>query len=336
MTTPQGEMVPMKPSQIAAMLQLLIAAKQPVIVWGAPGISKSAVGQQTAAALGRKAWDVRGSLIDPVDLRGIPYIDKGRTRNAPPSFLPTVADGPTLIILEEMNRAPVMVQNALLQLTLDRRIGEYELPDTCEIIACCNRETDGGGVVKMPQALSNRFVHLLMEPDVNDWCRWAAGAGIEPATIAFIRSFPHLLFAFDTKAKAWPSPRSWEFVSRITAQKPGNGIEHALYSGTVGEGAGVEYSAFLRMFRELPNPDAILLNPASAAVPTSPASLYAVAAALARYATPANFGRILTYLERMPIEYNVCCVQDATRREPALATGPEFTAWSVKHSEVMM
>ncbi len=224
--------------------------------------------------------------------------------------------------------------SASFQLVLDRALGEYKLPADCEIVACCNRESDGGGIQKMPQALANRFAHLEMEADVEDWSKWAVTANIEPAVIAFLRFRPDMLHQFSLKEKAFPTPRSWEFVSRITAKKPGNGIEHALYAGSVGEGAAVEYSGFLRMYRELPSIDGILLNPATAALPTQPATLFAVAAALARRANDSNFGRVIQYMSRLPKEFNVYCVKDAIRRDPSLQHLPEFTDWAVKNADV--
>lgn len=325
----------MKPSEVAAALKCCIDAKQPVIVWGAPGIGKSQVAQQVAASLQRTVRDVRASLLDPVDLRGIPQTRDGRTHWCPPSFLPDATTGPAVILLDELNRAPTLTQNGLFQLVLDRALGEYKLPDTCEIVACCNRESDGGGVQKMPQALANRFVHLNMEPDLEDWCKWAVKAAIEPAVLGFVRFRSELLHQFSRTDRAFPTPRSWEFVSRITAKKPGNGIEHALYCGAIGEGAAVEYSAFLRLFRELPNIDAIILNPGTAPVPDQPAAKFAVAAALARKASPGNFARILEYLARMPQEYSVYAVKDATRRDETLCATPEFTRWGIEHADVV-
>ncbi len=326
----------MKPSSIAIALRECIEAKQPVIIWGAPGIGKSDCTRQVSAELSRVLIDIRASLLDPVDLRGIPQVTPGGlTRWCPPCFLPAADAAKSLIVLDELNRAPVLTQNGLFQLVLDRKLGEYSLPDSCEIVACCNRESDGGGVQKMPQALANRFVHVDMEPDVDDWCKWAVKANIEPAVIAFLRFRPDLLHQFSRTDKAFPTPRSWAFVSKITTRKPGNGIEHALYAGAVGEGAAVEYSAFLRMFRELPNIDAIMLNPQSAPVPNGPATLFAVSSALARRTNAGNFGRILQYVARMPQEYGVYCIQDAVRRDQTLSATPDFTTWAIDNSLVI-
>lgn len=325
----------MKPSDVARAIAVCVEANQPVIVWGAPGIGKSQVAQQTAAALNYQLRDIRASLLDPVDLRGIPHVVNGRTYWAAPSFLPGPTDPATLVLLDELNRAPVMTQNGLFQLVLDGRLGEHECGPLTRFAACCNRESDGGGVQRMPQALANRFEHIEMEPDLEDWSKWAVCSNIEPAVIAFLRFRPDLLHQFSRTDRAFPTPRSWEFVSRITAKKPGNGIEHALYCGAVGEGAGVEYSAFLRLFRELPSIDAILLNPATAPVPSGPATLFAVAAGIARRVTAQTIGRAITYLNRLPAEYGVYGVQDAVRRDATLQSTPDFTTWAIAHADVI-
>ena len=149
----------LRPSELASTLALLVEARQPVVVWGAPGCAKSQIAQQVAAQAGREYVDVRALLLDPVDLRGIPWRDgANRTRWAPPAFLPpSDADGSWLINLEELPSALPMVQAALYQLVLDRKCGEYELPEGAALIACGNREGDRGVVHRMPAPLASRF-----------------------------------------------------------------------------------------------------------------------------------------------------------------------------------
>ena len=152
----------LRPSELASTLAVLVEARQPVMVWGPPGAAKSQIAQQVATDAGRQYVDVRALLLDPVDLRGIPWRDSSdRTRWAPPAFLPPTDDaGQWLINLEELPSAVPMVQAALYQLVLDRSVGEYELPEGASIIACGNRESDRGVVHRMPTPLASRFVHL--------------------------------------------------------------------------------------------------------------------------------------------------------------------------------
>ena len=142
----------LRPSELAETLTLLVEARQPAILWGGPGCAKSALAQQVAAGAGRAYVDVRALLLDPVDLRGIPWRDSSdRTRWAPPAFLPPAGDpGRWLINLEELPSAVPMVQAALYQLVLDRKVGEYELPEGASLIACGNRESDRGVAHRMP------------------------------------------------------------------------------------------------------------------------------------------------------------------------------------------
>ena len=111
------------------MLALLVEARQPCIVWGPPGAAKSQIAQQVAADASREYVEVRALLLDPVDLRGFLWRD-GAHR--------------WLINLEELPSAVPMVQAALYQLVLDRKVGEYELPDGASVIACGNRKSDRG------------------------------------------------------------------------------------------------------------------------------------------------------------------------------------------------
>ena len=121
----------LRPSELAATLALLIEARQPCISWGPPGTAKSMIARQIAANADRERVDGRALVFDPVDLRRIPWRDgNDRTPWAPLGFLPPPDDpGRWLIDLQELPSAVSMVQAALYQLVLDRKCGEYELPE---------------------------------------------------------------------------------------------------------------------------------------------------------------------------------------------------------------
>ena len=175
---------------------MLVESRKPTIVWGPPGAVKSQIAQQVAAATNRRYIDVRALLLDPVDLRSIPCRDStDRTRWAPPAFL----------------------RAALYQLVLDRKVGEYEMPEGASLIACGNRETDRGVVHRMPTPLASRFVHLEIRVDADDWLNWGAANGIAPEVLFFITYEPDLLHRFDpqSRERAFPCPRTWEFDTNI-------------------------------------------------------------------------------------------------------------------------
>ncbi|WP_316899557.1 MoxR family ATPase [Pseudodesulfovibrio indicus] len=326
----------MNPARIKTSLRSLIPFGQPVFLWGAPGVGKSQVVAQAAEELGRELIDIRAVLLDPVDLRGLPSVDGPVARWNPPAFLPR--EGTGVLFLDELNAAPPLVQAACYQLVLDRRVGEYELPEGWSVVAAGNRETDRAVTHRMPSALANRFVHLDFSVDVNDWLAWAEQAGLGREILDFIRFRPNLLHAFDPRQneKAFPSPRSWEFAARILAAKPDPEVELGLLKGTVGPGAAVEFAGFLRMFRQLPDPDAVIRKPLTAVIPEEPATLYALCEALARKAGKDTAENIVEYALRLPSEFGVLLVRDAVRQHREVVDTPSFGRWAEANSAVLL
>ncbi len=203
----------MKASQLFESLRVLVSARQPVFIWSGPGCGKSSIVAQLAKTLEIPLQDVRALLLDPVDLRGLPFLGSdGRSKWATPEFLPQ--DGSGILFLDELNSAPAMVQASCYQLVLDRKLGEYTLPEGWAIIAAGNRDSDRAVTTRMPTPLRNRFVHLELEVDVQEWSEWAIQEGIRPELIAFLRFRPELLSQPDKDAHAFPSPRSWTVTGR--------------------------------------------------------------------------------------------------------------------------
>lgn len=330
-----------KPSHAALAVQTMMRARTPTFLWGQPGVGKSQIVAQVAKSLGRSLIDIRAAQFDPVDLRGIPTINgNGLTHWSVPDMLPQAerdgAEG--VLFLDELNSAPSSVMAACYQLILDRKLGEYTLPAGWDMVAAGNLESDRGVTNKMPTPLANRFAHFHVIPDVKDWVRWAITAGIRPEIIAFIRFRPELLHAFDPKSgeKTFPTPRSWEFTSRTLEAAPPAEIEFAAYSATVGQAAAAELTGFLRVFRTLPSIDGILVNPLKADVPSDPSTLYALSTALARRATDNNFGAIWTYSKRMPPEFCVLTMSDATTKDPALQHTKAFIEFGSEYADVLL
>lgn len=327
----------MKPSQIVSALETLLVIRQPAFLWGPPGVGKSQVVAQLTQKLGLELVDIRAVLLDPVDLRGLPRIDdNGAAVWSPPAFLPRKGRG--VLFLDELNTAPPLVQAACYQLILDRKLGEYALPDGWTILAAGNRETDRSVTHRMPSALANRLVHLDFEPDIEDWLDWAAENGITPELRAFLRFRPKLLHDFDPKRqdKAFPSPRSWEFASRILAAKPGKDAAYALIKGSVGEGAAAECMGFLRIYDQLPAPETVLAEPGSVDIPDDPAVICAICESVARKASAASMPSLAVLASRLPTEFGVLLMRDAAAANPDIVETEAFGAWARANSDVLV
>jgi hypothetical protein len=310
---------------------------RPFFMHGSPGVGKSDTIRQIAADLGVELRDVRATLLDPVDLRGLPAPDgDGGVRWLTPGFLPKSGAG--ILFLDELNAAPQSTQAACYQLILDRGLGEYRLPDGWLVCAAGNRDTDRAVTNRMPTALSNRLIHFDFDVDVDDWIAWALAADVMTEVIAFIRFRRELLHAFDPtrNEKTFATPRTWQFVSDILKQQPPAAVEFEMIKGTVGEGAAVELMAFLKIFRGLPNPDAVLMTPATAAVPSDPATLYALCGALSRKASEQNMDRLVTYANRVPDEFSVLLIRDAVQFAPGVLNTRGYIEWASAHADVLV
>jgi MoxR-like ATPase len=327
----------MKPSQILAALATLLDIRQPAFLWGAPGVGKSQVVAQAAAERGLELIDVRAVLLDPVDLRGLPRIDaQAGAVWCPPAFLPRSGRG--VLFLDELNTAPPLVQAACYQLILDRKLGEYRLPEGWTVLAAGNRESDRAITHRMPSALANRLVHLDFEPDLDDWLAWAEGAGIDPRLLAFLRFRPKLLHAHDPQSseKAFPSPRSWEFAARILAARPGQEVLADLLRGAVGEAAALECLGYLAICAELPETEAVLADPGGVRIPEEPAAIYALCESVARKASDSTMPSLALLAGRLPVEFGVLLMRDAAATEPSIVETEAFQGWACANSDVLV
>lgn len=236
-----------------------------------------------------------------------------------------------------------MTQAGCYQLVLDRKLGEYKLPDGWVVIAAGNPASERGVHFSMPRPLRNRFVHLDLESDLTDWCRWALRSGVRSEIIAFLRFKPALLHDADATSdqNAWPTPRSWEMASNVLKGLSTRGgaasaeIEAQMLEGTIGRGATAEFVGFLRLFRQLPSIDEILLNPETAPLPDEPSAQIAIATALGRAMSDQSVAKGAKYLDRMPTEMRVLAMRDASARDRAITYTPEFVRFGVEHAEVI-
>ena len=258
-----------RPSDIRAEINYAMNRKRPVFIWGPPGIGKSEIVDSITQERSGYMIDMRLALMEPTDLRGIPVpnMNTGLMEWLPPADLPTqeLADQFECVVLflDEMNQAPQSVQAAAYQLILNRRLGNYRLPDNVLIVAAGNRESDRGVAYRMPSPLANRFVHLEMTTDFEDWQNWALTNDISAEVVGYVTANKMDLMNFDprTASRAFATPRSWTFVSQMLPQE-GEQISdsrlHDLIAGTVGDGIATKFMAHRAISGKLPNPTDIL------------------------------------------------------------------------------
>lgn len=342
----------MRPSEVYDQIGILFAAGLSPYLHGATGIGKSTVVKDYCDDNELEIMDVRASQLDPVDARGVPIADHERKKTVwyPPDFLPT--EGRGVLFLDELNRANQDTQSALYQLILEGRVGDYVKPESWHIIAAGNREIDGCMVQPMSRALKNRFIHLEMESNYDDWHKWAHRNALNERVIAFMKHRPLALdeaaeAAKDDKgdkqdlirnANAFATPRSWEFASRILdkAFAAGKTLTDCfnMIAGAIGEPMATEFVAYCDIYLELQDLDQIIANPKSFRPTKDPNKLYAICTGLAARANKSTFGSIVEVLEKVPAEYSLWTVDDCLSRNKAeIAKHPAYLKWVHKNIE---
>jgi hypothetical protein len=325
----------MKPSELKARIKERAQAgiRRAILIEGAPGGGKTEITKQAAAELGIACRVIHAPLMQPEDY-GFPVIGADR---ASVSFIVSAEKFPLVgtdcpehgvLLLDEIPQSDNSGQKILANLIQAREIHGHAIKPGWTLVGTGNRTTDRSGANRILSHLGNRVTRLDLDVSIDDWTNWAIGAGIKPELIAFIRFRPELLSKFDPQSEINATPRAWadgvnESLGRVPAA-----AELEMFKGDVGEGPAAEFISFLRVFRTMPNPDAILLDPAKYAVPTEPAVKYALVGALAVKASAANFGRIMLYIGRMEPEFSVLFVRDALARCKDIEISPDFVKWA--------
>ncbi len=230
---------------------LNVATVRPVFIWGAPGIGKSAIVEQFAEDVGLECVSLLGSQLAPEDIIGVPQIADGKSVFCPPRMI--AQDKPYCLFLDELNACSQEVQKAFYSLILERRIGEYRLPDGSIVIGAGNRAQDNAITRQMSSALLNRMFHVELNAKPSIWLNWAANNGIHPYVYDYIVSRPDQLWSQPSKTEEpFSTPRSWHMLSDAI-KSYGDGISQqdltVLANGCLTAAHATQFIAYVRQVR---------------------------------------------------------------------------------------
>ena len=358
----------MKPSALSSVLAVAIGNREPVLITGQPGTGKSDIVDQSATKAGANVVYFHGVTADPTDIKGLPWFGQddrgtgpeasahdaiyGRRRQPTAGFIPfgdvaklRDATSPTVAFFDDLGQAAPAVQASIMQLVLARRIGEMPVSPYVTFLAATNRKKDKAGVSGILEPVKSRFTIVTLEPDLDDWCRWALGAGVPVEVVAFARFRPDCITDF----KASPdlinscSPRTLATAGRWVSYGLSPSEEFDALTGAIGEGRAAELVGFLQVWRTLPGIDEIMLNPMTARVPGTQeaATLYALSGLLGRRATAGNMQAIAQYVSRLPEDHQVLTMKviSSRKRKPEEADPMKtaaFIGWAASHPDVLL
>lgn len=334
----------MKPTEFKELIKSIrkSESRRAIMVESAPGIGKTQIVAQAAAELKIGFKAIHAPLLQPEDY-GMPVVhgakkDQLKFIVSAEKFPLVGSDCPEngIFLIDELPQADQSAQKILANLVQEREIHGQRIKAGWTIVATGNRMKDGAGANRILGHLSNRMTRVELEPSLDDWTQWALENGVKSEVVAFIRFRPELLSNYDSKQDINATPRAWvEGVSARVDFIPKN-LEHAVFSGDVGQGPASEFLAFLKIFRNLPNPDAVFLNPKKVEVPKDTATLYAITGALVARITETNFGRGLEYVKRMAPEFSVLFVKDSLSKCPDINQTKDFISWASKEGAALL
>lgn len=242
-----------------------------------PGVAKSAIMRSIAKKLGFQYFDIRLSMVDEIDVGLFPFrkdmevdVNDGSPKGtkkmisvmsyAIPEWAYESNLKPTIIHFEELNRAPLAVRNAALQILLERAIGtQFKFNDDVYMVSSGNLgEADGTDVEEFDRALNNRLIHYKHTLNIQEWIEDFAQENVHQVVINFLKTYEeHFLHGLDGQKsaddQAYATPRSWTFLSDYIIANYGKDSDINLWiddirelgAGYVGAGANARFTRFL-------------------------------------------------------------------------------------------
>ena len=307
-----------------------------VLIDGPPGVGKTEMRHEIAAALGyRHQFILKLSHHDVPDVAGVPVPlhEIKRTMFYPSADMlpPDDLDGPCLVTLDEAGDCNIAQQNLLCQIVLENQIHSYQFHADTKYLLTSNRVSDRSGSNRIVTKLGNRTAWMTLLPTVDGLFEFGAAHGWNPVLLAFLKMHgaerinpedkreyaPTYLNSFDPMAPdqinkpIFASSRSYEFTSDylnyVDANEPA--LEDIVLTREtamlIGTAAGSKLSAFRKIAIHMPDPDAIAKNPDKVPLPQAEEVMWSLALTLVSRADKKNVENFASYLKRGPREYLV-------------------------------
>ena len=337
----------MRISEYGALLERALPKRRRILAVGKPGVGKTFTHRQVCARLGWDYIPVCAPLQSPVKIGGYPRPPAVEGGDASHALFDGIAlafraTKPTYLVFDDLGMAGGETLKAIVDLVQFGRIDNRTLPDCVVVGGATNDVGHGADVQGLIEPLKTRWHTIVtIEPSVDDLVRYGLAQGWPSDLLAFLRNAPDALH--DWKPSKSMSvdgacPRGWEYVAEWVNMGE---LDPEVIAGCVGKGRAAEYLAFRGLVSELPDIDAVLVDPEGSPVPVNPSAQWLVSMALASRMTGGTFGQCVKYLQKMGQMFRAYSIRDAVkaenlrRKDGGLPKGyvpihasRDFTAWA--------
>ena len=330
----------MSPRELSNHLAIAMRTRRKVLIKGKPGVGKTQIVKQTAAANGYDLWIAHPALSEAVDYKGYPvsYLKPATTVAAerrvveflPDEFLDQLrtAERPTLAFFDDVGQSSQTVQAALMQLIQEGRLNGHLISPQVLFCGATNSLEHMAGVSGFIEPFKGRWDTIVeLTVSMEEWLAWGRVNNMPDIVLAFIRTRTELLHAFvpTRTLERTPDPRAWEKVGRWL----NDGVDNTeILAGCIGQGAASELSAFITLAKKCPDLDAILAKPDTIKIPDELNLRYLIVSGLARRATMKNMDKVAIFLARLDQSLRTLCYRDAAISDPNITSTKAYIGWA--------
>ena len=262
---------------------------------------------------------------------------------------------PKVICLDELMKAPKLLQVIFTRMMLERMAGDTKLPEGSIIFATSNNSSDGVGDSMLAHAGNRVCIMKMAKPTVKEWLLWASESGVHRSVRSFVGVTPSCLasyltgdqddnpYIFNPKKPqmSFVSPRSLAKCSIIVENKNalGENATMVALAGTVGISAAKQMSAFLSLESQLPDFKDIIKAPDSIDVPRDMSALLMLMfQAIDVVETQDELAKFMLFVKRVASEevqaIFFTMVMRAKRTVKLARNNEEVKQWAVNNHEL--
>jgi hypothetical protein len=328
----------MRATDLKRFLKFAFKKNYPILIKGSPGIGKTDIVEWSVKKLDYDLLIMHPVVDSPIDYKGLGSVVDGEAAFLPYGNLKKLinAKKPLVVFFDDLGQAPAAVQSAVMQLLLARQINGQPISKFVRFVAATNRREDKANVSGILEPVKSRFASIVeLEVNVDDWIVWAEKNGMPSTLIHFIQFKPNMLNDFKPTRdiENSPCPRTVANVGRMIKDNLRNDLLFEAVKGATGIAFANEFTAFLRVYKDLPTVKEILADPVNCKLPEEVSARFAIMGMVLDAITIGNMKQFLIYLDRLGTEITTATMKLCSVKKPDVCKNTDYVNWAITHNK---